>query len=55
MMQKIKKTKILSRKLISEEMLLDNRKIYFGTLILVNIEALLIKDPMPAEVDSRKK
>ena len=44
----------VSPKLIREDTFLDSRNRYLGTLTLVKMPALLIRDCMPCEVDSLK-
>ena len=53
--QKIKNTASVSPKLISEDILREKRKRYFGTLILVKIAALPRSEPIPPLVESLKK
>jgi hypothetical protein len=54
-MQKIKKTKKVSEKFISEQTILDSRNKYFGMFILVNTSALSISAPIPCPTESEKK
>lgn len=53
-MQNRKKTISVSPKLISVCRFFESRKRYFGTLILVKIFALLIREVIPWDVDSLK-
>ena len=48
-------TTMVRPKLISACTFLENKNKYFGTLTLVKIPALLIRDCMPCPVDSLKK
>ena len=49
-----KKIHSVRPKLISDETFFEKRKMYLGRLIFVKIEALLIRERIPLEVDSRK-
>ena len=42
-------------KLISEDMFLESKNIYFGTLTLVKISALFKREDIPSLVESLKK
>ena len=53
--QKRRNTRKVKPKLIREEIFLENRKRYFGTLILVNIEAFDKREDIPPLVASLKK
>jgi hypothetical protein len=53
-MQNIRNTPSVSPKLIRDETFFENKKRYFGTLILVNIPALARSEPIPLLVDSLK-
>ena len=54
MIQKMRNTRNVSPKLISEEIFLENRKRYFGTFILVNIDAFERREDIPPLVASLK-
>ena len=52
--QKMRKTTNVSEKFISDDTFFENRKRYFGTFTLENIEALSISDAIPEPVASLK-
>ena len=54
MMQNAKNTHSVMPKLISVCTFLENRNRYLGTLTLVKMDALPIRDIMPWDVDSLK-